>query len=303
LNGFTWGIRAVERPAMSEAPATPVDPDVLVRDNIALVGYLVSEIITRLPAHLSRDELTSAGLEALVRSSRSFDPTRGVPFGKFAGNRIRGALLDELRQHDWASRSVRAKTRKHNEAIEHLTIALRQKPTSAQVAEFLGISVSEVEAAATGVQQAAVLSLQGFADPDVLDRILPSHERTPEQELVSRERMAYLGDAVSALPERYRHVVQAYYLEERPMAEIAEELGVSESRVSQIRAEALALMKDGMNAQLDPDQVAASDRPGHCVDRRRSAYFSAVAASSDFKSRIATRADGSEAAPGTRITA
>jgi RNA polymerase sigma factor for flagellar operon FliA len=274
--------------------------EALVRNNIALVGYLVNEIIGRLPAHLSRDELTSAGLEALVRASRSFDEERGVPFGKFAANRIRGAILDELRSHDWASRSVRAKARRHNEAIEQLTVQLKQKPTNLQVAEFLGISVAEVEAAASRVQQASVLSLQGFEDPDVLDAILPSDPHTPEQELVSRERLAYLGDAVTALPERYRRVVSAYYLEERPMAEIAEELGVSESRVSQIRAEALALLKDGINAQLDPDQVPESERPGQCVDRRRAAYFAAVASTSDYKSRLAVRAS---AGAGIRATA
>lgn len=270
-------------------PTSNADTETLVCDNIALVGYLVNEILVRLPAHITRDELTSAGLEALVRASRSFDPSRGVPFGKFAATRIRGALLDDLRSHDWATRSVRSKARQQNEAVEKLTVTLRQKPTNQQVAEFLGVSIADIEAAASGVHQASILSLQGFANEDVLDALLPRDTNNPEQEIVSRERLAYLADAVTALPERFRVVVTAYYLDEQPMAHIAEELGISESRVSQIRAEALELLKDGMNSQLDPEQVPASDRPGQCVDRRRTAYFAAVASTSDYKARLALR--------------
>jgi RNA polymerase sigma factor for flagellar operon FliA len=287
-----------ERPAMT-SDSVGINSEDLVTANIALVGYLVNEIIGRLPAHLTRDELTSAGLEALVRASRSFDASRGVPFNKFAANRIRGAILDELRGNDWASRSLRSKARRHGEAVEKLTAALGRTPTSAQIAEFLGVPVAEIESAAHGVHQASLLSLQGFSDPDVLDLILPSDQHTPEAELVSRERLAYLRDAVTSLPERYRTIVVAYYLEERPMAEIAAELGVTESRISQIRAEALALLKDGINAQLDPQQVPPSERPGHCVDRRRTAYFAAVASASDFGSRLSRPAKGAPAASET----
>ena len=82
-------------------------------------------------------------------------------------------------------------------------------------------------------------------------------------------------------------MVTRYFLEERPMAEVAAELGVTESRVSQLRSEALALLKDGMNAQLNPDALAAPDRPEGCVARRRAAYFAEVAAQGDLKSRLA----------------
>jgi RNA polymerase sigma factor for flagellar operon FliA len=88
------------------------------------------------------------------------------------------------------------------------------------------------------------------------------------------------------LPDRLRTVVVRYFFEERPMTEIAVELGVSESRVSQMRAEALSMLRDGMNAQLDPSLVASADRPGGCAARRREAYFAEVAARGDVRSRI-----------------
>src|SRR4051812_30031163 len=97
------------RPAV---PAVaPKDEAALVTESLPLVGYLVSEMIGRVPAHVSRDDLTSAALAALAFAARGFDPSRGVPFGRFASSRIRGAIIDELRSNDWASRSVRSKAR------------------------------------------------------------------------------------------------------------------------------------------------------------------------------------------------
>jgi len=89
----------------TETPVTSATPDELVVQHLPLVGHIVTERIGSLPAHVSRDELISAGYAALVQASRTFDPTRGVPFGRYAATRIRGALVDELRTQDWASRS------------------------------------------------------------------------------------------------------------------------------------------------------------------------------------------------------
>ncbi|MGN6598369.1 MAG: sigma-70 family RNA polymerase sigma factor [Actinomycetes bacterium] len=274
----------------SVPPASPAtssfDEETLVRENLPLVGYLVSEMLGRVPAHVSRDDLTSAGLLALVQAVRSFDPTRGVPFGRFASTRIRGALIDELRSVDWASRSVRAKARKRDNAVEELATVLGRVPTSAEVAEFLGVSVAEVDAVEEDVQRAVVLSIQGFADPNAAEELFPTGDVSPDEHLLAREQVAYLHDAVAVLPERLRAVVQGYFFEERPMADIAAELGVTESRVSQMRGEALVLLKEAMNSQLDPEQVTPLARPDGCVARRREAYFAAVASHSDFRSRL-----------------
>ena len=263
--------------------------DALVRAHLPLVGYLVSEMIGRLPAHVSRDELTGAGMAALAFAARGFDPERGVPFNRFATARIRGALLDELRSNDWASRSVRAKARVRAAAEDQLSAQLGRTPTPEELAAFTGMGVGELTAVDEDVHRAVVLSLQGFADPTALDDLLPHRDPGAEQVLMERERTNYLHDAVAELPERLRAVVEGYFFAERPMAEIATELGVTESRVSQMRAEAMALLRDAINAQLDPGLVPAPTRPGRCVARRREAYHAAVAAHSTYRSRLLAR--------------
>ncbi len=268
---------------------TPQQEESLVAENLPLVGYLVSETIGRVPGHVSRDELMSAGLAALAFAARGFDPTRGVPFGRFASTRIRGAIIDELRSNDWASRSVRAKARQRDLATQKLSAVLGRTPTVPELAEALGVSTAELDAADNDVQRAVVLSLDGFFDPTVVDEMAPAGDVSPEEHLLVNEKVGYLHDAVAVLPDRLRTVVTQYFFEERGMAAIAAELGVSESRVSQMRTEALALLKDGLNAHLEPTLVREPERPDGCVTRRREAYFAAVAANSDYRTRLSAR--------------
>ncbi|QCX29281.1 sigma-70 family RNA polymerase sigma factor [Nocardioides jishulii] len=241
-----------------------------------LVGHIVREMAGRVPHHVSRDDLTSAGLVALVRAADSFEQERGVPFARYAATRIRGALIDELRSVDWASRSVRRRARDLEGTRHQLAVALGRVPTNAEVASALGMSLDEVVANDDDVARAQVLSLQGGPD-DALDELVPADTATPEQLVLHRERLTYMVEAVDELPERLRVVVTEYFLAERPMTEIAEQLGVSESRVSQLRAEALSLLREALNRELDPDLVTPPSRPEGCAARRRESYFAAVA--------------------------
>jgi RNA polymerase sigma factor FliA len=258
----------------------------LVTEHLPLVGYIVSELIGRVPSHVSKDELSSAGLAALAQAARGYDEERGVPFARFASTRIRGAILDELRGMDWASRSVRARARRTEGVREQLVSTLGRTPTPQELATALGVAVSELNSIAEDVQRAVVLSIQGFSDPASVEDAVVAPEPGPEDSLLFQEQVHYLHAAVEALPDRLRTVVSGYFFEERPMAELAAELGVTESRVSQMRAEALVLLKDGMNSQLDPAQVEAPAKPGGCVARRREAYFAAIAANGDFRGRL-----------------
>jgi RNA polymerase sigma factor for flagellar operon FliA len=279
-----------ERDRRPSTPATdPATGDDLATTNLPLVGYLVSEILQRVPGHIRRDDLTSAGYLALVRAARAYDPERGVPFSRYAATRIRGALVDELRSHDWASRSVRARARQIDQAREQLSGDAGQRPSDDQVARHLGIGRDDVHAVAGDVHRAVLTSLQHLGESADVDALVPAHEPAPDEDILHRERLGYLTDSVAELPERLQRVIVGVFFEERPLAELAAELGVSESRVSQIRAEALQLLRDGMNSQLDPDLVATPDRVGGCVHRRREAYFAAVAARSDYRSRLATK--------------
>jgi RNA polymerase sigma factor FliA len=270
------------------APASAVAPrelDDLVRRHLPLVGHLVREMLGRLPAHVSREDLISAGMAALAGAAKNFDPSRGTPFGSFATTRIRGALLDELRGLDWASRSVRSRARRVDAAQQELTGTLGRTPTQAELADTLGVSVDELKSIDEDVQRAVVLSLQGFTAGTAED-LVPERAAGPEELLIHRERIGYLHHAIEALPDRLKLVVTAYFFDERPMAEIADELGVTESRVSQLRAEALTLLRDGLNSHLDPELIAASNRPDGCVARRREAYYAQIGAQGDLASRL-----------------
>jgi RNA polymerase sigma factor for flagellar operon FliA len=261
------------------------EQETLIRDNMPLVGHMVREMLFKVPAHVHRDDLASAGYAALVTAAQAFDPQRGIPFGRFAAVRVRGALLDELRGMDWASRSVRARARRAEVARQELTAQLGRTPTPTELAELLGVGVGELANVEDDVQRAAVLSLQGFSAGAPED-LVTEQSMNPEELLLHRERIGYLHDAVAVLPERLRFVVEASFLQERPLSEVAAELGVTESRVSQLRTEALALLKDGLTTHMDQQEGAAAKGDG-CVARRRAAYAAQIAGRSTMASRLA----------------
>ena len=281
-------------PAASSSSVTSTDE--LVTAHIPLVGHLVREVLARVPGHVDRDDLTSAGLTALVQAAQGFDAERGVPFARYASTRVRGALLDELRGVDWASRSVRRTARDLDQTRTQLTHRLGRVPTDAEVASAQGIPVEQVLSNREDLARAQVLSLEADDARGSYAAELPSGGPTPEQAAEHAELLTYLSEAVAELPERLRRVVEGYFLAEQPMAELAAELGVTESRISQLRAEAMVLLRDALNSQLDPTMLKAHERPDGVAARRREAYFAAVAerhaaaAARPFVPRVATSA-------------
>jgi RNA polymerase sigma factor for flagellar operon FliA len=250
--------------------------DELITQHMPLVAHIVRETLMRVPAHVTRDDLTSAGLLALVQAGQAFDASRGVPFASYAKTRVRGAVLDELRSVDWASRSVRRRARDLGETRARLAQVLGRIPTDAEVASAYGTTVEEIARHDDDVARAQVLSLQGTEQVD-LEQLLPTGGPTPEQVVEHRERLDYMVEAVAELPDRLRTVVEQYFLAERPMAEIAAELGVTESRVSQIRAEALVLLRGALHRELEPELAPRPERVEGCAARRRESYYAAVA--------------------------
>src|SRR3989440_2674155 len=239
--------------ATTTGTSSPRALEDLARGPLPLVGHLVRELLSRVPAHISRDALVSAGMAALAGAAKGFDPRRGTPFSAFATVRIRGALLDELRGLDWASRSVRSRARRVDTAQQELTATLGRTPTQLELAEALGVAVDELKSVDEDVQRAMVLSLQGFAAG--ADDLVRERSAGPEDLLLHRERIGYLHDAIESLPPRLRVVVEGYFFQERPMAEIAAELVVPESRLAQLRPEVLGLRRLGPNTHLDPALV------------------------------------------------
>ena len=263
--------------------------DDLVRENLPLVRRAVAELSARMPRHAPRDDLVSAGMVGLAQAARNFDPELGVPFHRYAATRIKGALLDELRAHDWASRPVRAKARHMDLTIERLTAKLGRHPNQTELAEAMGVEESAIQGLTTDLHRATVLNYDSMLASGDSDAVLLVDDDTPEVELLERERNAYLVDAIRSLPERLQVVVTGYFFEDRSMQDIGAELGVSESRVSQLRAEALDLLKDGINSQLDPTAVADVANPTGRVARRKAAYFAAIAASSTSSERLGSQ--------------
>ena len=257
----------------------------LVQDNLPLVGHVVRQTLSRMPDHVSRDDLTSAGMFALVQAAERFDATKGASFATYASLRIRGALVDELRRLDWASRSVRRRAREADEARGRISTALGRPATEQEVAAALGIGMEELTAHRADLARASVMSLHAFED-GTADDLLPAHTVTPGDVIEQRERIAYLHDAVGQLPERLRVVVRGYFFEGRPMAEIAAGLGVSESRVSQLRAEAVTLLRGALVAALEPELAEKHVRPEGCAARRKESYYASVAASRSYVARL-----------------
>ncbi|MDQ1287663.1 MAG: sigma-70 family polymerase sigma factor [Actinomycetota bacterium] len=293
-------------------PQPTADVDELVSANLALVGHLARETASRLPRHLDSDDLYGAGALALVQAAKSFDSSLGVPFVRFASTRVRGAMIDHMRQRDWATRSIRSRARALTTVTEELTRAMHRAPTESEVAAASGMTEQEVRQVIAGTDRASLLSLDPLtADDAGLGAGLVDGAPRPDEALVAAERVGYLRDAIAELPERPRRVVTGYYLENRQLSEIAEELGVTQSRVSQLRAEGLDLLHEALSRLLRDDSAGGSasasaggsaggGTPGGdpapspenegIKARRREAYVSAVARRSSVRERADVQA-------------
>jgi RNA polymerase sigma factor for flagellar operon FliA len=226
----------------------------LIVENLPLVGYLASETHAR-ATHVPREELVSAGALALVTAADAFDPDLGVPFGAYARRRILGAFADEMRSMDWAPRGVRTRIKETTRVQDTLSAALGRQASLAEIATTMGVSQAEVSGALTDASR-TVTTLD-----DAYEAELASITPLPEESAILAERRELLQHAIHALPERMRAIVLAVYIEERPVKEVAEELGVSLSAVSQQRAEAIRLLRDALEQfYRDGQEASVSSR-------------------------------------------
>lgn len=262
----------------------------LVRDHVPLVHHVVNDVRARIPKHVPAADLESAAMFALYQAARTFDPERGVPFDAWARQRMRGALLDELRSRDWAGRSVRADVKRVQQIEDDLATELGRTPTREEISARAAIDRDRLHRVRDDEHCSVLLNYDSvFAEATEHDA-LADHAADPSEHLLSRETRGYLIDAVVALPERLRRVIVGYYFEERPMLELAEELGVTDSRISQMRAEAVSLLRDGVLSQLEPGAVSQETLPDGRAARRKAAYYAEVAQSSDLKTRLSADA-------------
>lgn len=264
----------------------------LIEQNLPLVKHIVFQVAVHFPRHVDRDELARAGALGLVEAARRFDESRGVPFDRFAAQRIRGAILDAVRAADWAPRSVRTLARKLEAVEQRLATELGRVPNPAEMAQALGMSRDELNRLQDRLFRSVVLALEHEVNEDadedltLVDVLCDRSAIEPLEELETRELHAYLRDAVNLLPERQRLVVVGYFLEGRTSQDLARFLGVTESRVSQLRSEALQMLKEGIEAQYTGSATTDPEQSVGRVARRKASYAAAISDASAWHSRI-----------------
>ena len=264
----------------------------LIEQHLPLVKHIVFQVAVHFPRHVDRDELARAGALGLVEAARRYDESRGVPFDRFAAQRIRGAILDAVRAADWAPRSVRTLARKLETVEQRLATELGRVPSAVEMADALGMSRQELSRLQDRMFRSVVLALEHEVNEDteedltLVDVLSDRGSVEPLEELESRELHAYLRDAVQLLPERQRLVIVGYFLEGRTSQELARFLGVTESRVSQLRSEALQMLKEGIEAQYTGQATPKPEQNVGRVARRKATYASAISQASEWKSRL-----------------
>ncbi len=221
----------------------------LLERYLGLVHHTARELAKR-TSQADVDELVSAGTVGLVQALEGFDHTRGLAFSTYAMPRIRGAMLDEMRDRDWMPRTIRERSRK----LLHTESALAQRvggaPTSDAMAEALGVEVDTYHAWRHEAETRSLLPLDSAAGPghgddaQLADIVADPDAIDPGDELQRAEMFALLREGFQALPQKDRTVLALYYFEELNLRQIGEVLHVTESRVSQIRTRALSRLRD-----------------------------------------------------------
>ena len=217
----------------------------LVRAHAALVKRIAWHLKGRLPASVELGDLVQAGMMGLLEAAKNYAPGRAANFETFAGIRIRGAMLDELRKTDWTPRSVYRRLRDAMEAMREIEAETGREASESAVAERMGISVGEYSQIMADASRSRVLSLdEGNGDEDGPGFEVSDEEAgTPASRHEEEGRRAALAEAVEGLPEREKLLMSLYYDEELNLKEIGAVLGVTESRVCQLHGQALTRLR------------------------------------------------------------
>ena len=271
--------------------------DALVRDNLALVDHVVRRVAGNFPGHIDRQELVSAGRLGLTEAALRYDFDREVPFAPYAARRIRGAVLDLMRSQDWVPRKVRDTARDVATTTTKLQTRLGRTPHDGEIAEAMGIGLGDLHQSRAAVHHGRLEALDRSTaeDRDPVDHLVDHTVMSIEELLENRELHGYLRSALAALPERLRLIVVGHYLEGRPLDELARTFGITPSRISQLKSDAIEIIREGLEAQFSSEE--RESRPKGRVAIRRARYASAIAEHADWRTRLQGTASPMEPRP------
>jgi RNA polymerase sigma factor for flagellar operon FliA len=231
---------------------TVEDRNQLVIQELPTVYYIAVRIRERLPQHVELDDLVSAGVLGLLEASRNFDSSKNAQFKTFAKFRIRGAILDSLRDVDWGSRSLRKRGREITDAIATLQGKFGRQPTEEEIADEMELDIGRLRKIMANLDalnisgQERVATSERTESLDLIESAPNLHDPDPFDLCLQGEMKEHLAEAISHLSEREQLILSLYYREELTMKEIAEIVGVALSRVSQIRQAAVVKLKQAL---------------------------------------------------------
>jgi len=270
----------MENPALSNTQealpqiAMPLDEsqrEKLLLEHLPQVQYIARRIHDRVPPQVLLEDLVHAGILGLMDAVKKYDPSKNVQLKHYAEFRIRGAILDSLRQVDWSPRTLRRQARRLEQAISECKAKFKRDPTEPEIAAQLEISLESLQHLLGDLRGLDIGSLQaetneaGFGE-DLLQYHAGTEEEDPYHQTLRSEMTTLLGRAVGELPERERQVLALYHYEELTMKEVGAVLGIGESRVSQIHTTALLRLRTRLYELLDsraskPAQMAHGPAP------------------------------------------
>jgi RNA polymerase sigma factor for flagellar operon FliA len=224
-----------------------LDANAMLKQYSPLVRRLAHQMIAKLPANVEIDDLIQVGMIGLHDAFGRFDTDQGVQFETFATQRIRGAMLDELRGSDWMSRGNRRQQREIEAAVHKLEQQFGRAPQESEIAKEMGVTLTEYQDTLTKVRGTQLVYLEDMSGDEggdeFLDRHVANEEANPLSQLQDHRMREALVEAIKKLPEREQYVMSMYYEHDMNLKEIAAVLGVTESRVCQLHSQSIARLR------------------------------------------------------------
>jgi len=241
----------------------PLERERLLQENLPEVRYIARRIHDRLPSHVPFDDLVHAGIIGLIDAVDKYDPARNVQLKSYARFRIRGAILDSLRQMDWSPRALRRQARRIEDAQRELASTLGRAATEIEVAQHLAMGLEEYQQLLGELRGLDLGSLQAGTNEESQENpqvsVTAKETENPFEQYSRTEMRAFLAKAIEHLDEKERHVLGLYYLEELTMKEVGLILDIGESRVSQIHTAAILRLRAKLREKFEGNGKAPGD--------------------------------------------